>query len=69
MCRSRQEEIAGHGYYNYATRPMSVDEMSGRSVFYKDEAGDMFHTYSSYARGGEMFLGQLCGTRHYAKRA
>ena len=34
-----------------------IDEMSGRSVFYKDEAGQIFHTYSSFARGGEMFLG------------
>jgi len=31
--------------------------MSGRSVFYKDPAGDIFHTYSSFARGGEPFLG------------
>ena len=30
--------------------------MSGRSVFYKDEAGDIFHTYSSFARGGELNL-------------
>ena len=51
------EEIArGEAYYNYAVRPVA-DEMSGRSVFYKDEAGQIFHTYSAYARGGEMFLG------------
>ena len=51
------DEIAkGAGYYNYATRAVPVDEMSGRSVFYKDESGQVFHTYSSYARGGEMFL-------------
>ncbi len=31
-------------------------EMPGLSVFYKDESGDIFHTYSSYARGGEMLL-------------
>ena len=31
--------------------------MSGRSVFYQDEAGQIFHTYSSFARGGELFLG------------
>jgi len=27
------------------------------SVFYKDSAGDVFHTYSRYARGGEEALG------------
>jgi predicted dithiol-disulfide oxidoreductase (DUF899 family) len=26
-------------------------------VFYKDAAGDIFHTYSSYARGAEELLG------------
>jgi predicted dithiol-disulfide oxidoreductase (DUF899 family) len=26
-------------------------------VFYKDENGEVFHTYSSYARGGDLLLG------------
>ena len=39
------------------TAPAWLDEMSGRSVFFKDAAGQIFHTYSSFARGGEMFLG------------
>lgn len=30
--------------------------MTGFSVFYKDEAGVIFHTYSTYARGTESFL-------------
>jgi predicted dithiol-disulfide oxidoreductase (DUF899 family) len=52
------EEITkGEAYYNYETRRVAIDELSGRSVFYKDENGDIFHTYSAYARGGEMFLG------------
>jgi predicted dithiol-disulfide oxidoreductase (DUF899 family) len=56
------EQIAqGTVYYNYEMRPFMCDEMSGRSVFYRDTAGDVFHTYSSFARGGEMFL----GTYHY----
>jgi predicted dithiol-disulfide oxidoreductase (DUF899 family) len=33
------------------------DELSGSSVFYKDDQGDIFHTYSVYARGGEGGLG------------
>jgi predicted dithiol-disulfide oxidoreductase (DUF899 family) len=33
------------------------DEMSGRSVFIRDDSGAIFHTYSSFARGGEIHLG------------
>ena len=52
------EQVAsGKAYYNYELRDVGIDELSGRSVFYRDEAGDIFHTYSSYARGGELFLG------------
>ena len=54
----RPDEIAkGEGYYNYETRKIGVEELSGRSVFYKDMNGDVFHTYSSYGRGGEDMLG------------
>ena len=31
------------------------------SVFYKNDAGDVFHTYSTYARG----LDALLGANHY----
>lgn len=51
------EEIAGGtAYYNFQSGARVIDEMSGRSVFYKDAAGTIFHTYSSFARGGELFL-------------
>ncbi len=54
----RPDELAkGEGYYNYEVRPIGSDELSGRSVFYQDAAGDIFHTYSAFARGGEIFLG------------
>src|SRR5262249_48732784 len=52
-----QEQIAdGTAFYNYQPGANVIDEMSGRSVFYKDAEGQIFHTYSSFARGGEMFL-------------
>jgi predicted dithiol-disulfide oxidoreductase (DUF899 family) len=52
------EEIASHkAYYNYEPRDVGIDELSGRSVYYKDAAGGIFHTYSAYARGGELGLG------------
>ena len=49
------EEIAkGKGYYNYDLRDPRSEEVSGLSVFYKDAKGDVFHTYSTYARGDEL---------------
>ena len=33
-----------------------MDELPGISVFYRDEAGAIFHTYSSYARGAEELI-------------
>ena len=34
-----------------------LEDRSGDSVFVKDDAGQIFHTYSTYGRGGEEFLG------------
>ena len=52
------DEIAsGEAYYNYGMRKIGIDELSGRSVFYKNDSGTVFHTYSSYGRGGEDYLG------------
>jgi predicted dithiol-disulfide oxidoreductase (DUF899 family) len=42
--------------YNFAEIAPTNGESPGTSVFYKDENGNVFHTYSSYARGGEMQL-------------
>src|SRR5688572_28000904 len=48
------EQIAqGKVYYNYAMRDSQGEELAGTSVFYKDENGDIFHTYSAYGRGDE----------------
>ncbi len=53
-----KDEIAkGKMYYNYEVQDFPSDEAHGLTVFYKDETGDVFHTYSSYARGGDIFLG------------
>jgi len=52
-----EQIAAGTATYNYRDSASVADEMSGRSVFFKDAAGQIFHTYSSFARGGEMFLG------------
>ena len=52
-----EQITSGNAYYHYQADTRVIDEMSGRSVFYRDDSGEIFHTYSSFARGGEMFLG------------
>lgn len=52
-----EQITAGQATYNYQEGATPIEEMSGRSIFYKDEAGTVFHTYSSFARGGEVVLG------------
>jgi predicted dithiol-disulfide oxidoreductase (DUF899 family) len=42
---------SGKAIYNYAPLDMDIDEREGVSAFYKDRNGDVYHTYSSYARG------------------
>jgi len=56
-----EQIAAGEAYYNYQIRPNRVSEQVGISVFYKDEQGELFHTYSCYARGVDM----LNGAYHY----
>jgi predicted dithiol-disulfide oxidoreductase (DUF899 family) len=43
--------------YNYGNWPLVGEEWPGVSVFYKDGAGDVFHTYSTYGRGVEVMMG------------
>lgn len=52
-----EQLAAGPVTYNYREIKLGMTEQSGESVFYKDEAGAIFHTYSAYSRGGEQFLG------------
>lgn len=44
-------------FYNFVEQPdPGIDELSGISVFYKDEDGAIYHTYSNCGRGGEIFM-------------
>jgi predicted dithiol-disulfide oxidoreductase (DUF899 family) len=52
-----QELQSGLAVYNYVSRPYPIRELPGMSVFFKDDEGNIFHTYSTYARGLDMFLG------------
>jgi predicted dithiol-disulfide oxidoreductase (DUF899 family) len=51
------EQAQGQVYYNYAMQPFECEELPGISVFYKDDAGEVFHTYSTYRRGVEAMMG------------
>ena len=48
-------------FYNFtAMDPADAhDELPGLSAFYRNEKGEVFHTYSSYARGPEELIGTL----------
>ncbi|KUM25780.1 thioredoxin [Mesorhizobium loti] len=52
------EEIAsGHIDYNFGEWSGTGEEWPGVSAFFKDEAGDIFRTYSTYGRGVEVMMG------------
>jgi predicted dithiol-disulfide oxidoreductase (DUF899 family) len=44
-------------FYNYAITDAGDTDREGVSVFYKDESGAVFHTYSCYARGIDLLNG------------
>jgi predicted dithiol-disulfide oxidoreductase (DUF899 family) len=52
-----EQKATGKVDYNYAMEEFPSDESPGASVFYKDsETGEIFHTYSAYARGLEPLM-------------
>lgn len=53
----KEERAKGKVFYNYDTTDFPSEEAPGASVFYKNEAGEVFHTYSSYGRGLDLLLG------------
>jgi predicted dithiol-disulfide oxidoreductase (DUF899 family) len=58
-------------YYNCQNRQVPREDLSGRSVFYKDDDGQIFHTYSAFGRGSAPQLqpGRLgASTRHVRQR-
>jgi predicted dithiol-disulfide oxidoreductase (DUF899 family) len=54
---TKEELEKGQVYYNYSLTQFPSEERPGTSVFFKDTAGNIFHTYSSYARGLEILIG------------
>jgi predicted dithiol-disulfide oxidoreductase (DUF899 family) len=45
---------SGAKIYNFGSSGFGVEEAPGISVFYRDETGSVFHTYSCFARGLDM---------------
>jgi predicted dithiol-disulfide oxidoreductase (DUF899 family) len=57
---TKEDAASGRAIYNFGVLPgwaAGIEDLSGDSVFYKDEDGQIFHTYSTFGRGGEEFLG------------
>jgi len=48
---------SGTATYNFKQQNPGMEDLSGDSVFFKDKNGQIYHTYSVYGRGAEMFLG------------
>jgi predicted dithiol-disulfide oxidoreductase (DUF899 family) len=57
---SKDQLASGEVEYNFAKSSFPYEDAPGLSVFYRDESGAVYHTYSSYARG----LEPLVGTYH-----
>jgi predicted dithiol-disulfide oxidoreductase (DUF899 family) len=52
-----EERAKGEVYYNYGMTDFPAEEAPGISVFYKNDAGEIFHTYSAFGRGVEVMMG------------
>ena len=65
------EELAqGAVYYNYVMQPFPAEEAPSVSVFYKNDADEVFHTYSTCGRGVKVMMGayKLAGSRAQGPR-
>lgn len=52
-----EDRAGSEASYNYAMGDPGSADREGISVFYKDPSGDVFHTYSAFARGIDMVNG------------
>ena len=48
-----EEMAAGRALYNFEMRDPKASDREGHSIFYKDDDGALFHTYSCYDRGND----------------
>ncbi len=52
-----EQMAAKSAYVNFRQTDPGLEDLSGDSIFFKDDTGRIFHTYSTFGRGGEEFLG------------
>ena len=52
-----ETRVDGEVVYNYGMTAFPQEEAPGISFFWKDDAGDVFHTYSTFGRGVEAMMG------------
>ena len=52
-----EEKARGKVEYNYTKTEFPSEEAPGLSAFARNERGEVFHTYSSYARGLDILVG------------
>ena len=51
-----ESRVDGEVDYNYRMTAFPQEEAPGISFFYKDDAGEVFHTYSTFGRGVEAMM-------------
>ena len=66
---TKDELAEGKVFYNFTQidAANAAEELPGLSAFYRDEAGEVFHTYSSFARGPEELIGTFMILDHIAR--
>jgi predicted dithiol-disulfide oxidoreductase (DUF899 family) len=50
---TKEQLEAGPVDYNFRPQKLTIEDMHGESMFYKDNNGAIYHTYSSFERAGE----------------
>ncbi len=53
---TEKEMASGQVEYNYTKMPFPSEEAPGISVFARDAAGTVYHTYSTYSRGVDVIM-------------
>lgn len=54
---THEQRARGEVFYNHGWQAFPFEEAPGISAFVRDEAGAVFHTYSTYGRGVELMMG------------
>jgi len=63
-----EQIAAGTAFYNFQQGNPGMEDLSGDSVFYKDNSGQIFHTYSTFGPRRRAIPGRLQLFRRHAQR-